>query len=536
MNHNTLTQSTQKLISRYQQWQDFCQTKKDDDVIQVDEVASKVTTFYEKIKGVVDWREEHLLRKRAIERSLKRLIVFGDHNGPNVARDLIHELIRGGYFPNNSISTAKVSEIKTILDKYIYIINHIKYKEKNDEIYLQNWLIKIASYEIEKKLSPAFREDTLMKYMTVEMIKRIKLRDEGITANMSEEEKNIQIYIATQRAIFKIDKFTITYNLLERKFPNWTKLTSSSPELADITNKIYEIKNGLDADLNNPLLPKFIKICERYDTPFLILSDIIADDPALAENRLTNPRLLQEAVSKFYHARLTALKGVMRRAAIYSTVSIFITKVLFSLITEIPFDIFVTDQFHYSVLAINLLFPPFLMYLLVATAKLPGEDNLQKVIAEVRKIVLDNQSYEMEEIRAVPPKNKMMRTLVVMVYILTYVLTFGVVIYVLKLLHFSIFSTVIFLIFLSTISFLGIKIRERGRELNVESNKETIWQTVVIFFFFPVVRAGKWLIDRWSGLEVTLFITVLIDMPFLAFVAFIEQWTHFLRERREEIS
>ena len=72
---STISQPTQKLIGKYQDWFQSLQPKEGVSFIHVDEVASRVAAFYEKIKGVVDWEEEHLLRKRAIERTLKRRII-----------------------------------------------------------------------------------------------------------------------------------------------------------------------------------------------------------------------------------------------------------------------------------------------------------------------------------------------------------------------------------------------------------------------------------------------------------------------------
>ena len=80
-----LSQSTQKLIQQYQDWYRSLQPKEGISTIHVDEVASKVAAFYEKIKGVVDWREEHLLRKQAIERSLKRRIFFKEREAKELA-------------------------------------------------------------------------------------------------------------------------------------------------------------------------------------------------------------------------------------------------------------------------------------------------------------------------------------------------------------------------------------------------------------------------------------------------------------------
>jgi hypothetical protein len=76
----TISESTQNLIQIYQQEHKSLQSKEGVSCIHVDEVASRVASFYERIKGVVDWQEEHLLRKRAIERTLKRRIIFKKEN------------------------------------------------------------------------------------------------------------------------------------------------------------------------------------------------------------------------------------------------------------------------------------------------------------------------------------------------------------------------------------------------------------------------------------------------------------------------
>ena len=67
-----LSESTKKLISQY----DFAY-KQDTEkpaapTIHVDEVALRVAAFYEQIRTIVDWKEEHLMRRAAIIRKLKR--------------------------------------------------------------------------------------------------------------------------------------------------------------------------------------------------------------------------------------------------------------------------------------------------------------------------------------------------------------------------------------------------------------------------------------------------------------------------------
>src|SRR5574343_74377 len=87
--------------------------KKDDSpTIHVDEVALKVAAFYENIRTVVEWKEDHLMRKAAIIRKLKRRFFDLQMNNfsqtGDVAELLVFELIRGGLFPNDKIGESKI--------------------------------------------------------------------------------------------------------------------------------------------------------------------------------------------------------------------------------------------------------------------------------------------------------------------------------------------------------------------------------------------------------------------------------------------
>jgi len=98
-----ISETTQKLISRYQKWNQSLEPEQGITTIHVDEVASRVAAFYEKIRGIIDWKEEHLLKRRAIERILKRrlfskLLSEGTISENSIAEPMILELIRGGHF------------------------------------------------------------------------------------------------------------------------------------------------------------------------------------------------------------------------------------------------------------------------------------------------------------------------------------------------------------------------------------------------------------------------------------------------------
>ncbi len=532
---------TKELIERYQSWYNSSTSKEGVSTIHVDEVASKVAKFYEKIKGVVDWREEHLLRKRAIERSLKRRIFLEENNTKKIAESLVYELIRGGHFPNDKIPETKIEDIQFILDKFFFIISNFSPKKQKEFFIVRNWLLEVISYEIEKNLSPADREEALIDFMTEIMKKRIKIQEGAIKVGslFSEEKKDIQIYIAVQKALFKFDDATISYYLLEKMYPQWRLDNLKKQELdfslSSLAKEISLIKEKIDRTIHHPISEKFFNICEKYNTPYLLLGDIISDNPLKAEENFSNPEKLEFLIKKFYEKRLKRLKGRITRSAIYSTFSVFITKIAVALAIEVPLDKYLVGSFNKFALLINTIFPPLLMFGLVSTVKTPDKKNLQRVIVEAMKICYQTEREDIYEIRIPKKRNKIFEVIISIFYAVAFLFSFGLIIKGLQKLHFSIFSMIIFVFFISVISFLGVKIREQSKELTVEEKKEGFIRTIIDFFTMPIVLAGKWFSERWSKMNIALIIAILIDMPFLTFVEFLEQWRSFIKEQKEKI-
>lgn len=526
-----LSQQTLQLISKYQKLQELSEISENVPLIHVDEVASKVAAFYEKMKGIVDWKEEHLLRKRMIERTLKRRIIFQKEN-KEMAESLIYELIRSGHFPNDSIPESKINEVQKIINKYFFIFEKSPGQNQKEKAQLQSWLIDIESYEIEKTLSPSMEEETLIEYMTGLMTEKIKIQ--GRKEKLNEDEKNTQIYIAVQRALFKFDESTIIYYLLCKKYSEWQNFSSSSPLLLKIAENIYLVKENIEKKLNHPLSIKFLKICEKYNTPYLILGDIISEKPNNAKENLENTEILENKIKESYNQRFKKLKTRLKRAAIYSTLSIFITKVALALAIEIPIDKLIGDFSSLS-LGINILFPPFLMFLIVASIRPPKEENFERVMMEVTKIVYQREKQDIYTLKIPEKRGKMLNFVIFFIFGLAFLASFGIIIKILGKLNFGILSMLIFIFFVSIISFLGVKIRERSKELTIKEKKDTFISSLFDFFTLPVIEMGGWFSEKWSHLNIALIISALIDMPLLAFVQFLEQWRYFLKEKKEEI-
>jgi hypothetical protein len=536
-----ISQNTQKLISSYRLWRETLKPREGVPTIHVDEFASKVAAFYEKIRTVVDWKEEHLMRRAAIIRKLKRRFLNGKmdvlQDQETIAEPLVLELIRGGHFPNDRIEESKITDVKNVLRKYSFIIkNSPEPKARKDGLQFLNWILEIAACEIEETLYPFIRENALINYMFEAMQERISLSEKS-AEKISIEEKNIQIYIAVQQALFKLDKPIISYNLIRYKYPLWRE--SPHDWLLEASKNINKIWQAIERDFDHPLGKKFYAICEKYDTPYLLLGDALSEEPNLDETmqKLSDPENLEGMISKFYKKRLSTIRSRVFRAAIYSTISILVTHIFSFLVIEQPLARLIMGKFYPITIVVNILGPTILMLLLTVTIRSPSKSNFSMVLSETSKIIYKNERQDIYEIK-IPKRKKglFIRSLIFIFYCLGAVVSFGLLFLGLEVLHFPPTSIIINFIFIALIAFAGLAIRKRMQELTIEEKIGGIWGFIADFLLLPVAATGKWLSNKWKKYNaIAAFFNALIDMPFSTFIEFIEQWRFFLKEKKEEI-
>ncbi len=527
-----ISKETKDLILGYQKWQESLQKKEGVSTIHVDEVASKVAAFYEKIRGIIDWKEEHLIKIGVIERSVRKRIIpkIGVKEEIKVdAESLVLELIRSGHFPNDKIEESKIAKIQTIINKYIYIIG-----KHSENVQLIQWLSSILSCEIEEALTPSIKEKALMDFMYNKMKASTFLsKDLIIKEGITEEEKNIQIFINIQRALFDLDDSIIGYHLIKYKNPNWSEL--SDEELKVISLDIIKIKKDIDYDLDHPLKGKIGQLCNKYNTPYLILNDIILENPFEAENKIANPALLESLIKKYYEKRLTNMQSRMVRAGFYSTLSIFITNIASLLLIEMPVAKYF-GQFSNTAYIVDIFVPTALMAILVLAIDQPPKGNLERVIMETIKISYNDEKKEIYEIKRFKKRGPIFNFFISLIYAVSFILSMSALYWSLSLINFPLFSYIVFIIFLSLIAFAGTKIRERAKELHMVDQKDGFIATITDLLALPIILLGKWLTLRWKRYNIiSAVFNALIDMPLSIFVEFIEQWRYFLQEKKERL-
>jgi len=106
-----------------------------------------------------------------------------------------------------------------------------------------------------------------------------------------------------------------------------------------------------------------------------------------------------------------------------------------------------------------------------------------------------------------------------------FVITFGLIITVLKKLEFNFVSGALFVFFISVVSFFAFKISRPVRELIVIDKNDKLIDIAVDFFFIPVMHFGRWLSERFSQVNVFVFaLDFFIEAPFKTLIKIFDDW------------
>ncbi len=501
-------------------------------LIEVHDTISNVAWAYEKLRQAIDYQDEHLLRKNAIERILKRRLVAGV-TADTVAEPLILELIGSRYLPNKALPVTLINETAEVLNRAIHLWTQVPTMPHEESDKLFQWYIGIISVEVNELLAPADHDEALLQLMYRVTHRDITFDEE----HLGEEEKNTQLYIATHRALLKSDQNIISYHLLLQQHPEWTKATAE--DLVNLGHQLPMIHQTIQAQLLHPAGDLLQRLMKKYTIIFLVFDDIARLHGLGAAEAMTSPEQLVSDIKTSYDGRRKKILGKIARSIIRSAIYIFLTKMVLLLLIEVPIEkiIYAKQTLDNLPLIINVAFPPFLLIFLGISIRPAGKKNEIAVIDKVEALV-----YHGDEPHAIVKPRKPIRrsslftNLFRIVYAITFIIVFGLIISVLTILNFTPISMFIFLLFLTIVSFFGIRVRLLSKELLVVDQRENIFTVIFDFFSVPVLQVGRWISLRVPRINVLIFfLDVIIEAPFKAFLQATEGFFGFLREKREEI-
>ncbi len=519
-------------LDAYQKYyQQLRHQKSNGPFVEVSDAASKLAFIYEKIRNTVDYKEDHLLRKYAIVRILKRLITPGSR-GSDIALPLIQELIRARYLANGQVPEKDVYLVQQAINRYIVLYNEavdyqLKSKELN-EFFI--WLVDLAACEIEEILVPALNKQLTLQAMYRVVKQSIKFSQ---PTGLSADDENIQIYIAVLKSLIKADELTVNYYLFKHYVPGWSRL--SYQQIAENFLNFRHVQATIFRQFQHPLNEKLSHEFKKYAVVFWFLEEVIEKHPTNFKEIFAQPQLLAEQVSQLCQVKYKKIRSKVRTAIVRSVIYIFSTKMVFGLLLEFPYDYFILHDLRWPPLIINAVFPPSLMAFIGLSIRTPQSDNTRAILRLIKDIVY-NQSSQQHLIKIKKPKRGAGLFVRQLLYALLFIISFGLIIYVLKLLHFSLASMLIFLMFLTLVSFFSMRILRTASEYTIVQRREGLLGALLTLFFIPIVRVGRWISLHSSKINVFIFIMdFIIETPFKIFVRIFEDLIIFVKEKRDEM-
>lgn len=494
--------------------------------ISVSQTASFFALAYEKIRNAVEYRESHLIRKSAIDRILKRRLALNPE-GKGEAENLIRELLWARYFPNESLGTEDVLNVQKTVDKYLFVKKSIspKYSE---------FVFDLMVCETEELLSPVeARQNALFTFYLYQVLKN-KVKVEHYT----EEQKNIAFYLAIEKVYSKSDipymrfhLFTLSHKPLSQSSQD--EIEKLIPNLPGIFEKVDEVIKTA------PLAPlqRFVK---NQTPPFHILFAIVkAEGPVKSEQVLSQKKYLWHDIDRICRDKYAQTKNRLTSLAIKAVIYIFITKMIFALILEYPISLAIYNEVNYTSLAINSLFPPFLMFLIIALTRLPSDHNTKRIYGRTIEIIDADRSFETTVsfvAKKTAPKKPMLIFFFTIFYLFTFYVTFNLLHIILRLIDFNAVSQIVFIFFVSLVAFFGYRISQVAKEYKLRE-KDSFFQPFLDFFFLPFLSVGKFFSTSLARLNFFGFLfDFFFETPFKIIVEVIEEWVSFARSKREEIA
>ena len=494
--------------------------------IVVNPLVSRFASWYEKARNAMDYREEEVILRAAIERILKRRIIFGG-DGKKIAEPLIRELIWARYFPDESLSEIIIDQVAKKIDLYLALREGLLKNRILKEGQATEWMYHLMSCDIQYLLHSRKEKELLSNYMYQVIRNNITITDD------SEQNRDIQVFIAVRKAFAKDDIAFLRYHLFTQFFDSSVTEKTFSKIIEKFPACYLEIQQQLSYSRKD----RIYNYVKSKTGIFLILQDILRTYNGTLTQLYADKEEFTKVVFDMCQNRYNQISKRTRTAVIRSVIFILLTKVFFAFAIEGTFESLVYGGVSWRSIFLNTGIPPLLMVIASFFLQAPKKDNSERILKYIQ-MILSQDSPKIGNpliIKKHPDRRPLLNAIFTILWLLTYLLSFGLVIYILTKLHFNPISQGVFVFFLAIVSFLTYRIGLMTREYVVEGKQGAI-MPVFDFFFLPIVRVGRQLTEGISQINILLFIfDFIIETPFKGIFGFFEQWFFFLHAKREEL-
>jgi hypothetical protein len=500
--------------------------------IKLNQLVSKLGFFYEKLRNAIDYNEEHLIRRGSLKRLLNRQVKFlGERDPLKVSETIIFEFIRAKYLPNDTLAESDIESVGAIVAKYLLILQFIASNPLPEKTKLGDWAVDLMVCEIDEFLFPNNKEMAIINFMYHEMVKSISFAK----TTLSEDDRQLQIYIAVLKNLIKADQALIRYLLLKLYITNWNSLNPD--EVKKFCQDIWKQRHKIESTLNNPSGYQLTVMLRSQAVYFNVLRQLVEQNPTEINAIFADENLLSDKTKEICAKNYKRLRGRLVNSIIRVIIYIFFTKTVLAFILELPYDKYIAKHINWNTLAINIAFHPLLMTVIALAIKVPGDKNTQMIVDEVKKIVYGQERKLVYKAKKRLGGGSAALMFFNLIYAAMFIVSFGAIIYFLHRLGFNWLSGALFIFFLTLVSFFGFRLRNFANQYLVLPRKENLRNFLVDVFTLPIVRVGKFFSSNFSKINIFLYILdFIIETPFKILVELLDKALSFISEKREEIS
>lgn len=511
-----LSEPVRELVAKIEAAEEAHRNAPQGEVLELSTIVGKAASLYEKLRYLIDYREEHTIRRAALERILKRRVFIEQKAESGLV--LLQELVDGKYIGKELATEEMAQDVDRIIAKYLELsqLAHVNGSSGRR-------LISFAATEIDSRISPF---EYAVDHECAEALYK-SLKGRASAYGYSEEVVNAQLYCASWRALLGADDDRLAYALWLLYVPGWL----NGADLNTIAQKLPTVIGSIRAAIKNDLQWRIAPKIKNEAIYFRIIHKVFETHRGGAAYVIDSPQQLDEFTKKFLEETYEQENERIQKSGIRAVLYLFVTKMTVALIAELPYELYILGGIHYFPLAVNIFFHPLLLFALTRRAGSLDEANTAAIIEGLHGVLYEGK------VRSVRVKSSFTGFTVAFsfAYLLLFFFVFGGVVGVLQLLKFNPVSIGLFLFFLALVSYFAFRIRYRARRWKLVRGQGTL-AIILGVLAVPVVRAGEWLSRTFSTINVfVLMLDFIIETPFKRLLHFANQFLIYLREKGEEI-
>lgn len=493
--------------------------------ITVNPIVAEIASWYEKVRNAMEYRQDEVLLQSTIMRILKRRILLG--GGKDIAAPLVRELVWARYLPDGSITEDLIATAQEKVVLYLRLRRHIIDTKILRESNATPLVYQLLSSDLENLLNPHPEREAMGNYIFHSLYPNIKMENE------TEETVSVQLFIAIRRTYTKDNLALLRFNLFHQYFGDF-----NAESYEKVANGFEEANASIERAIEHKLRYKIANYVKRYIPPFLILEDILRVQEGNIYTLVENSEEFSNMVIGTCEQKYSGIVSKVRRAIVRSVIFILATKVLFAFVIEGTYERYFYGHIQWLTLGLNIAAPVLLMIVASFFITTPNKNNSLRILHAIKELLFSQQPHIGSAVVFKDPAHKKTSfsdMVFTTLWLTTFLISFGFIIYVLTSLHFNIVSQGVFLFFVAIVSFLSYRINQTAHVFTLD-DKQSIKTLIADFFFLPVARVGMYLTEGISQVNIILFLfDFVIETPFKGLFAFFDQWFLYLHSKRENL-